>query len=226
MKKIMSLLCLLVVFTVVMTGCGNNSKNTLNTEEKNTSNTQQTDDMTNEAQEPEVETEKEKADDTTNEIQDTEKGPIEVDVNWTKDEITNALGEDYTFETHEDGAYFLYYSMLEYDDLYFYFYHDTETVPSDAAANLMGIKSNKYKVKDLDVEVGDSYKEAWEYCDANFKHAYDHHSDEDVFDRFYYKDTYYWTYFGNDKDYQYMTQEEIDTVDSTITYIELFAPVD
>lgn len=119
--------------------------------------------------------------------EDEEKEPINLSIHMTKDEIINKLGDDYSFTTYEDGGYFMYYSLLEYDGITFTFYHDNEKITGDSKIDWVKIESNKYTF-DYDIKIGDNAREVLTYCEENYKNAYNHHGDEDIFGMYEYRE--------------------------------------
>lgn len=117
--------------------------------------------------------------------------PIQLSYYMTKDEIINKLGEDYIFETDDDGGYFMYCSKLEYDGITFWFYHDDEEIASDQIPDYINYTSNKYTF-DFDIQIGDNAREVFKYCENRYDHAENMHAvgDEDacIYDTFLYEE--------------------------------------
>ncbi len=170
------------------------------------------------------------AEQNTTEETEIEKEPIVLSVSMTKEDIIKKLGDDYTFETKEDGGYYMYYSNLAYDGINFTFYHNDKEFPANSNPDYIYITSNKYKYN-YDFKIGDSALKALEYCEDNFENAYDHHGDRDIFDVFNYpekngvgklENTGYvirWQY-DTQKDYQ--NKEQISKDDAKVKSISIF----
>lgn len=180
MKKIFSLLIALSL-VLTLTACGS--------EEKDTVNDNEPEDVAIENENNENEDGGESEDNES--IEHNEENeviePVELSFYMSKDEIIDLLGDDYTFETQDDGGYFMYYSTLSYDGIVFTYFHDEkEILPNNYPGNIR-INSNKYKY-DFEFRVGDAVKEAYEYCESNLENMYDMHNDVYVDDSFIYEE--------------------------------------
>lgn len=116
-----------------------------------------------------------------------EIAPTVLSVFMTKDQIIEKLGQNYTFETIEDGGYYDYYSRLEYDGIVFNFSHNDKKFPTNQYPDSIMITSNKYRFN-FDFKIGDTALKAIEYSEKNFENAYDFHNDVYMFDVFQYKE--------------------------------------
>ncbi|AET69280.1 hypothetical protein Desor_3821 [Desulfosporosinus orientis DSM 765] len=151
----------------------------------------------------------------------------------TKDEIINKLGEGYTFETEQDNGYFTYCSSLKYEGITFDFFYDTEKLPEGKTPDVITIASDKY-VFNYDFKVGEPAQKAFDYCEKNFKHAYDMHMGQNIFDAFLYKEkkssgetvdtnmTLRWEY---DKEGDFSSKREVPA-DAGIKTVQLIVPFD
>jgi hypothetical protein len=163
----------------------------------------------------------------------SQDSPIVLSALMTKGEIINKLGTGYTFETTEENGYFTYSSSLKYEGITFDFLHDTEKLPEDKTPDNITITSDKY-VFNFDFKVGESAQKAFDYCEKNFKHAYDMHMGQKIFDAFMYQEkessgetvdtnmTLRWEY---DKEGDFSSKSEV-RADAGIKAIQLIVLID
>jgi hypothetical protein len=180
---------------------------------------------------------KQKEDAAKNDARQNDKAeadsPIVLSVLMNKDEIINKLGKGYTFETKQEEGYFTYCSSLKYEGITFDFNYDTEELPEGKAPDNITITSDKY-VFNYDFKVGEPAQKALDYCEKNFKHAYDMHMGQDIFDAFMYKekknsgetaDTNMVLRWEYDKEGDFSSKSEVPA-DAGIKSVQLFIPID
>lgn len=182
MKKIFSLLIALSL-VLTLTACGSEDTTNDNEVEDVAVENENNEDVDNTGDENSADSEVDEAEDT----EENDVEPIELSYYMSKDEIIDLLGDDYTFETQDDGGYFMYFSTLAYDGIVFTYFHDEKEILPDNYPGNISIKSDKYKY-DFDFRVGDAVEQAYEYCQSNLENMYDMHNDVNVDNSFIYEE--------------------------------------
>lgn len=169
------------------------------------------------------------------EIDKDKIGPIQLSSKMTKEDIIDLLGNDYKIHKSINEMYGGNSIILDYEDIEFDFFHDSDEIPSDSLPATIKIKSNKYKY-DYDVFIGDSAIEAIEKCEQSFENVINHHGleDQEIPDWFYYKEDEE-VYNGKNGDYiltfeydtgeRYMDKNHIPK-DAKVTSIKLLGYYD
>lgn len=113
----------------------------------------------------------------------------DVDITLSANKFLETYPTDYV-ETTEDGGYHGYDTVYQYPNsgLTVTYYHEKENSLEDAYLGSINITSHSYKIKGMNIAVGMSLAETYEYCNANLDHFYDRHSDTYVDEVFVYND--------------------------------------
>ncbi|SKC36794.1 hypothetical protein [Maledivibacter halophilus] len=108
----------------------------------------------------------------------SEETPTEVDITLSAKEFLEKYPTDYV-ATEEDAGYHGYNTTYEYPytGMTVRYYHGKENNLENAELGSIDITEHLNKIKDLDITIGMSLAEAYEYCDTNLEKHYDRHSD-------------------------------------------------
>lgn len=123
------------------------------------------------------------------ESNDSNGEAIELSLKMTKEDIFALLGNEYETYTTFNDMDGVNVTSLDYSDIVFEFFHDSNDIPPDTIPTNIIINSNRYKYN-YDVKIGDSALEAIAKCEQSLENLINPHGfeDEELPDWFLYKE--------------------------------------